>query len=114
MPDKINSPVDVALVEMPIDLFITLCRIIRKTHIEADTGGVWRSLQNDNGHPAPAGCFYMGIGQTPDHPLFFLIPLNRWEETYFAKELATAPPFTLFPTSARVEKIREMLSNFLG
>lgn len=100
------------LTHIPADLFIAVCRLIRKNNIEAETGAIWRSKYYPGGEPADDGYFLMGIGVNPDKPLAFLLADAVWDDCYFAKELPAAPFSTTAEQSA--EQIRERLSNLLG
>lgn len=93
-------------------IFIALCRIIRKTNIEADTGLVWKSLCQSGGQTLDDRYFVLGIGINSAEPLFFYLPMERWEECYFAKELPACPLPTDIPPT--LDQIRQSLSNLLG
>ncbi len=76
------------LYEHRIALFIALCR-------EYDDTGkhpVWRSKLHHDG-TGYEGWFIMGVHTEKGLQVSYHLPLSKWEETDFAKELPQAPEF---------------------
>lgn len=81
-----------------ITLYIALCRTYqrRDQHMENELGTaqsvtcVWRSKLHSDG-TAFDGWFILGIDQEKGYQITYHLPLDRWDETEFAKTLDKAP-----------------------
>ncbi len=70
--------------------FMALCRIIRQTGLEAETGAIWRSKKYPLGQPISDG-FILGMGPNPDgKSMVYKLDITLWDECYFAKEIPIA------------------------
>jgi hypothetical protein len=85
--DSIADPAQ-ALVDTEADFqetYITLCRLIRQCNLTADTG-VWRCRKDFFGLGLSKE-FSLGMGTTPASIIYYQLPLERWDDCYFAKEM---------------------------
>lgn len=73
-----------------LQLFINYCRLIRTCNLIDDYGMVWISKRMADGSIIKDG-FHLGIGTMPGKQLRYWLPLDRWDDCYFAKELINAP-----------------------
>lgn len=81
--------------EHRIELFITLCRMFAGNCKLWKDGydvcsGIWKSKKHADG-TAVEGFFIMGIRTVPGLQISYHLPLSKWGETDFARELDTAP-----------------------
>jgi hypothetical protein len=75
------------LYEHRITLWITLCRILAE---ECGSTDVWRSrLHSDGTHFE--GWFVLGFAFRAGEQITYHLPLSRWDETLFARDLKCAP-----------------------
>lgn len=74
-----------------ITLFIALCKQINQQPYDDDMKfGVWRSKTHSDGGVWD-GWFILGIGMKDGSQITYHLPIERWDETYFAVDLETAP-----------------------
>ena len=73
-----------------ITLYIALCKSMKDDL--GDWRNVWRSQKHFDGSNYD-GWYILGIGKEKGHQITYHIPNERWEETYFADTLETAPEF---------------------
>ena len=98
-----------------ITLFISLCHcIIDFMNLASECGvgkndtiPVWRSKVNGDGTIWKES-FIMGINTEPGKQITYHIPLERWEETNFAKTLDQAPPFDGHTSADVLERLSKI------
>ena len=75
-------------------LFIALCKVTEMLEVEAGMGSgkVWRSRLHSDG-TSYEGWFIMGIGTGKGLQISYHLPIDKWDETYFAKTYDKAPDF---------------------
>lgn len=73
------------LYEHRFNLWIALCRSHAEFHHRSNNL-VWRSKLNSNGTSYP-GWFLLGMGYKAGEQITYHLPLSRWDECDFAKEL---------------------------
>ncbi len=75
-------------------LFIALCKVTEMLEVEAGMGSgkVWRSRLHSDG-TSYEGWFILGIGMAKGLQITYHLPIDKWNETYFAKTLDKAPEF---------------------
>ena len=79
------------LYEHRITLWIALCRTMAEHHHRSDDV-VWKTrYHSDMGFIE--GWFLLGMGYDPGEQITYHLPMDRWEECDFAKELQCAPEF---------------------
>jgi len=98
------------IVDHKNELIITLCQIIKACNLTADTGEIWKSIKDSNGIPLDPGSFLMGIGKAQGRQIRYLVPANRWDDCFFAKEPGQAPTFD----DHKPEDILNRLNNLLS
>jgi hypothetical protein len=77
------------LYEHRITLWIALCRIMAE---ECGSTDVWRSRLHSDGSSFD-GWFVLGVGYNAGEQITYHLPLSRWDETLFARDLERAPEF---------------------
>lgn len=82
------------LYEHRVALFIALCRVTEMLEVEAGMGSgkVWRSRLHSDG-TSYEDWFIMGIGTGKGLQITYHLPIDKWNETYFAETLDKAPEF---------------------
>lgn len=82
------------LYEHRVALFIALCKVTEMLEVEAGMGSgkVWRSRLHSDG-TSYEGWFIMGIGTGKGLQITYHLPIDKWNETYFAETLDKAPEF---------------------
>ena len=99
-----------------ITLFIALCAVIQggndKGNIIDIDGGpveVWRSKKHSDGELAFGGAwFVLGVYKTTGKQITYHLPIERWNETGFAEELETAPPFDGHTPADVLERLKKL------
>jgi len=74
-----------------ITLWIALCRKMAEIHHRSDDV-VWRSKLHSDGSSFD-GWFVLGLLYDKGEQMTYHLPLSRWEQTDFAKELERAPEY---------------------
>lgn len=72
-----------------ITLYIQLCKVLSKFCTQYQ---VWRSKSHSDGTSLD-GWFLLGINKNPREQITYHLPMNRWNDTYFAETLYQAPEF---------------------
>lgn len=90
-----------SMVEFYTLLSIALCRVIRQTGHDQNTGVVWKSKIPDALATAKDVAFQhdlfllgIGLNKPENETIYFFLPLAKWEDCWFAREL-TEPPFNM-------------------
>lgn len=94
-----------------ITLYITLCRFIEKDTM-APHGYVWRSKRHSDGELCfgTGTQFVLGIGSKQGEQITYHIPVERWEETNFAKELDKAHEYDGHTSQDVVDRLKKLWS----
>lgn len=84
------------LYEHRIQLFITLCKFLKKAQAQDGQIGIfsqpWRSRRHGDG-TIFEGWFIMGINKEPGTQISYHLPDSKWAETDFVETLNNAPVF---------------------
>jgi hypothetical protein len=90
-------------------LFIALCNCVETLNVEIGkgTGKVWRSKLHADGTMYD-GWFIMGINKERGEQISYHLPLNRWEETNFAKTLDNAPEWDGHTPADILERLKTL------
>lgn len=100
-----NNPDD--YLKLSNELFIALARQIRVAGMEADIGQVWKTKRNANKSTNP-NFFILGIGMSKIQQIERIIPISRWDDCYFAKEIEKSPPFHKTELVELIEVLKSM------
>lgn len=97
------------LYEHRIELFITLCRVMKETKYTKETTStnVWKSMFHSDG-TSMVGWFIMGIGSWMGHQITYHLPIKYWEETNFAETMANAPVWDGHDSPKVLERLRKL------
>jgi len=102
------------LYEHRITLFIALCRIFDDSQTEdnhtTDTPfPVWKSKRHSDGELAFGGdWFVLGIWYEKGKQITYHLPISKWDECEFAKELVTAPEFDGHTSDDVLKRLKEL------
>lgn len=98
------------LYEHRIVLFIALCRQVGEFLYTGRYPNVWRSKRHSDGELCfgTGTQFVLGIGKNKGEQITYHIPVERWEETYFAETLERAPEFDGHTSGDVLERIRKL------
>ncbi len=91
------------LYEHRVQLFIALCKIIRRGW----NNRVWRSKLHSNGTNFE-GWFVLGIDKTKDSQINYHLPMSKWEETNFAETLDNAPEWDGHTSNDVLERLKRL------
>lgn len=88
-----------------ITLYITLCKALY--HFNSGLK-VWRSKYHSDGSLCfgTGTQFVMGIGWEKGKQITYHIPIERWSETEFARELAIAPEYDGHSSDDVIERLK--------
>lgn len=90
-----------------ITLFICLMRVMKRwEHSLGAYSDVWRSKQHYDGSMFE-GDFIMGFRSQPGEQVTYHIPLERWEETDFAKTIERAPKWDGHTPADVLERLKK-------
>jgi hypothetical protein len=89
-----------------ITLWIALCRVMTEKYHRCDDVS-WRSKLHSDGTSFP-GWFVLGMFYDPGEQMTYHLPLSRWEETDFAKELDKAPDFDGHSAEDVLQRIKSL------
>ena len=124
-PEVLDPPFLLQLQEV----FITLCQTIRECNLVADTGPVRRTRkytllphaqvlalaaspdraeQIGSQSLGPTTHFALGVGKGTA-VLYYLIPIERWEDCYFATETDVIVHMNCLTSEERLEKIKALM-----
>jgi len=104
------------LYEHRIELFITLCRhraMICRQAKEPELSYhnsvwiPWKTKLHSDGSSFD-GWFVLGIGQEQGTQITYHLPMNKWDECYFAAELEKAPPFDGHSSQDVLERLKQL------
>ena len=89
-----------------ITLYIALCRVLAK---DAGHNGVWRSKKHSDGELAFGGTwFVLGIGKEAGKQITYHLPIERWDETAFAKTLERALKWDGHTSADVLERLKNL------
>lgn len=89
-------------------LYIALCRKMAPTNKHLlSYGFVWRSKQHHDGDGFE-GWFVLGIGEKAGYQITYHIPLERWNETEFAKTLDKAPEWDGHTSDDVLQRLKKL------
>lgn len=94
-----------------IALWIALCRATQKINNEWGEGGceVWRSKNHSDGEPAFGGTwFVLGIGKKSGNQITYHLPIEKWDECFFAETLEKAPEFDGHTSDDVLERLKNI------
>ena len=91
------------LYEHRIQLFITLCRYVKR----ASNNEVWRSKLHDDGSEYE-GWFVLGIGKEKGKILTYHLPNTKWDEVSFAETLERATEFDGHTSADVLERLKNL------
>lgn len=95
-----------------ITLFIALCRQLFKGYEEdhfIPQYAVWRSKHHSDGELAFGGnWFVLGISEEKGDQITYHLPIERWEETDFAKTLEKAPEWDGHTSADVLERLKSL------
>jgi hypothetical protein len=86
-----------------ITLFLALCNAL----YAATDAFVWRSKLHSDGS-AIDGWFVMGLGRAHGDQITYHLPLSRWDEATFARELPRAPEFDGHTSADVLRRLRRL------
>jgi hypothetical protein len=87
-----------------ITLFIALCRVIDSPRLNKQT---WRSKLHSDG-TCLDGWFVLGLGKKTGKQITYHIPLERWDETWFAEIFETAPEYDGHTSDDVLERLKAL------
>ena len=88
-----------------ISLFIALCYMLHT--YEPQKHQIWKTIKHDNGE-VWEGWFIMGIDVAAGHQISYHLPINRWDEVWFAPEIPCTPTWDGHQSSEVLERIKKM------
>lgn len=100
------------LYEHRITLFIALCK--QRTHIfgvknEGYYYDIWRSKKHSDGELAFGGTwFVLGIGKEKGKQITYHLPIEKWNECDFAKELEKAPEWDGHTSNDALQRLKSL------
>lgn len=86
-----------AIVKLYAVTSVALCRVIRQTGYDHNSGVVWKTRfakeKDSESNALPKDIFIMGVGlnKTESETICFFLPLKKWDECWFARELEQTP-----------------------
>lgn len=86
-----------------ITLFITLCHVCYQHNIRK----VWRSKLHSDGSEFK-DWFIMGITASNEKQITYHLPMDRWEETWFADTLDRAPEWDGHTPADVIERLKNL------
>lgn len=93
------------LYEHRFNLWIALCRVQAERYHRCDDV-VWRSKKNSDG-TSYDGWFLLGMGYKPGEQITYHLPLSRWDECGFAREL-DIPEFDGHTSADVLERLKRL------
>ncbi len=94
-----------------IILFMELCKQIHnQPYNNDDKYGVWKSKRHSDGEVCfgTGTQFVMGIGQADGKQITYHIPIDKWDECYFAVDVVVAPEFDGHTSDDVLERLAEL------
>lgn len=88
-------------------MYITLCKAL---YHFGHAQRVWRSKYHSDGSLCfgTGTQFVLGIGSEKGTQITYHIPIERWSETDFAKELAKAPEYDGHSSDDVIERLKKL------
>jgi hypothetical protein len=108
---KMESLTTTEEIDLNLELIIAFFRLIVKTGLQEDAGKVFKSVRDSRGMNEP-GHFFLGIGPKPGSGeiMVFCIPIERWEDCYFAYEMHNARKPTIVDTGAYITHLNNLFA----
>lgn len=97
------------LYEHRITLFIALCKKLGEVgdyNYEKDFN-VWRSKIHSDGSSFD-GWFVLGVGKGKGNQITYHLPMDKWEDCYFAEILDKAPEFDGHTSADVLERLKSL------
>lgn len=91
------------LYEHRVQLFITVCRLFE----DKGPGSVWRSKIHSD-ESAHEGWFLLGIGYLNGVQMSYHLPISKWDECSFAREMDRAPEFDGHTSADVLERLKNL------
>lgn len=88
-----------------ISLFIALCYMLHT--YEPEKHQIWKTIAHDNGE-VWEGWFIMGINTEAGQQISYHLPINRWEEVWFAPEIRCTPIWDGHQSKEVLERLKKM------
>lgn len=91
-------------------MFIALCRVIDKPHYKGHYQYAWRSKYHSDGELCfgTGTQFVLGIKELKGEQITYHIPIERWEETNFARTLEKAPEWDGHSSADVLKRLKEL------
>lgn len=106
-PDTIFDPgLTGSLVADQREMGIAICRLIKKCNLESETGLIWK-IKSDFPVASGTDFFVLGIGW-PRVSVYYCLPPDRWDDCYFARELAGFPQIPELTAGQMREFIKDL------